>query len=71
MRGMLDGIRTNLREALRRQKDEMGYNIAALKVVGMQMSESNIKGFVDENWDEDREKEESAAVKKRTFANVS
>jgi len=71
MRGMLDGIRANLREALRRQKDEMGYNIAALKVVGMQMAESSIKGFVDENWDEEREKEEGAAVRKRAFVHVS
>ncbi|KAK0656153.1 WD40-repeat-containing domain protein [Cercophora newfieldiana] len=71
MRTMLDGIRTNLREALRRQKDEMGYNIAALKVVGMQMAESSIKGFVDEKWDEEREKEESAAVRKRAFVHVS
>ncbi len=29
----------------------MGYNIAALKVVGMQMAERSIKGFVDENWE--------------------
>lgn len=71
MRAMLDGIRVNLRESLRRQKDEMGYNIAALKVVGMQMAESSIKGFVDEKWDEAREKEEAAAVKKRAFVHVS
>jgi U3 small nucleolar RNA-associated protein 12 len=71
MRAMLDGIRVNLREALRKQKDEMGYNIAALKVVGMQMAESSIKGFVDEKWDEEREKEESAAVRKRAFVDVS
>lgn len=71
MRAMLDGIRVNLRDSLRRQKDEMGYNIAALKVVGMQMAESSIKGFVDEKWDEAREKEEAAAVKKRAFVHVS
>jgi U3 small nucleolar RNA-associated protein 12 len=71
MRAMLDGIRTNLREGLTRQKDEMGYNIAALKVVGMQLAESSIKGFVDEKWDEDREKEEREGVKKRAFVHVS
>lgn len=71
MRAMLDGIRTNLREALRRQKDEMGYNIAALKVVGMQIDESSIKGFVDEKWDEEREREEGEKVRKRAFVHVS
>ena len=71
MRTMLDGIRANLREALKRQKDEMGYNIAALKVVGMQMADNSIKGFVDEKWDEEREKEEGAAVRKRAFVHVS
>ena len=71
MRAMLDGIRTNLRESLRRQKDEMGYNIAALKVVGMQLANSSIKAFVDEKWDEEREKEEMAGVRKRAFVHVS
>ncbi|KAK3363074.1 hypothetical protein B0T25DRAFT_29449 [Lasiosphaeria hispida] len=71
MRGMLDAVRTNLRKALRKQKDEMGYNIAALRVVGMQMAESSVKGFVDENWDEEREEREGAAIKKRAFVHVS
>ncbi|KXX78292.1 WD repeat-containing protein 3 [Madurella mycetomatis] len=69
MRAMLEGIRTNLRAALRRQKDEMGYNIAALRVVGMQLREKNVKDYVDETWDEDEK--EKKAVRKRAFANVS
>ncbi|GAB1311411.1 beta transducin [Madurella fahalii] len=69
MRAMLEGIRANLRAALRRQKDEMGYNIAALKVVGMQLREKNVKEYVDETWDEDEK--EKKAVRKRAFANVS
>ncbi|KAK0612903.1 WD40-repeat-containing domain protein [Bombardia bombarda] len=68
MRAMLDGIRMNLRRALKRQKDEMGYNIAALRVVGMQLKEKSVKGFVDEKWDEE---DESKAVKKRAFVHVS
>ncbi|KAK6071195.1 WD domain-containing protein [Seiridium cupressi] len=67
MRSMLDGIRTNLRKALKRQKDEMGYNIAALKVVGMQIQDKSVKDYVDENWDED----EGQNVRKRAFVHVS
>ncbi|WYZ34991.1 hypothetical protein EsH8_I_001267 [Colletotrichum jinshuiense] len=68
MRTMLDGIRANLRGALKRQKDEMGFNIAALKVVGMQIQERSVKDYVDENWDDG---DESRAVKKRAFVQVS
>lgn len=66
MRVMLDGIRINLRQALKRQKDEMGYNIAALKVMGMQIQDKSIKEYVDETWED----EEDRNVK-RAFTNVS
>ncbi|KAK1970651.1 WD domain-containing protein [Colletotrichum sublineola] len=68
MRGMLDGIRANLRAALKRQKDEMGFNIAALKVVSMQIQEKSVKDYVDENWDDG---DDSRGVKKRAFVQVS
>ncbi|KAF6841506.1 WD domain-containing protein [Colletotrichum plurivorum] len=68
MRAMLDGIRANLRAALRRQKNEMGFNIAALKVVGMQLQEKSVKDYVDENWDEG---DDSKSVRKRAFVQVS
>ncbi|KAK3694743.1 hypothetical protein B0T22DRAFT_453312 [Podospora appendiculata] len=68
MRVMLDGIRANLRQVLKRQKDEMGYNIAALKVVGMQLQEKSVKDYVDEKWDEE---DETRTVKKRGFVHVS
>ncbi|ODA78322.1 hypothetical protein RJ55_05703 [Drechmeria coniospora] len=64
MRSMMDGIRANLRAALKRQKDEMGVNIAALKVVGMQIRDSSVKEYVDETWVEDMT---DRSVKKRTF----
>lgn len=67
MRTMLDGIRANLRQALKTQKDEMGYNMAALRIVGMQIQEKSIKGYVDETWDEDEGRE----TKKRAFVHVS
>ncbi|KAK3393169.1 hypothetical protein B0H63DRAFT_425001 [Podospora didyma] len=71
MRAMLDGIRANLRAALKRQKDEMGYNIAALKIVGMQIEEQSVKGFLDEKWEEEAEEKSNAAVRKRAFVHVS
>lgn len=68
MRAMLDGIRMNLRHVLKKQKDEMGYNIAALKIVGMQIQEKSIKDYVDENWEVE---EEASGAKKRAFVQVS
>lgn len=68
MKAMLDGIRVNLRGALKRQKDEMGVNIAALKVVGMQIRDKNIKDYVDENWEEENEER---GAKKRAFVHVA
>lgn len=68
MRVMLDGIRANLRACLKKQKDEMGYNIAALKVVGMQIQAKSVKNYVDETWDDD---DGSRAIRKRAFVQVS
>ena len=68
MKPMLDGIRTNLRAALKKQKDEMGVNIAALKVVGMQIRDKSVKDYVDENWEEENAER---SVKKRAFLHVA
>lgn len=68
MRVMLDGIRSNLRQALKRQKDEMGYNLAALRIVGAQVKEKGVKDYVDEDtWEVD----ETKSQKKRGFVQVS
>ncbi|KAI0205041.1 WD domain-containing protein [Astrocystis sublimbata] len=69
MRGMLDGIRTNLRHVLKTKKDEMGYNIAALKVAGMQIQENSVKDYVDENWDDGVDDGQNA--RKRAFVHVA
>jgi U3 small nucleolar RNA-associated protein 12 len=47
MKSMLEGIRENLRKALKRQKNEMGYNLAALKIIGARMSENTVD-YVDD-----------------------
>lgn len=68
MKATLDGIRTNLRAALRKQKDEMGVNMAALKVVSSQIREQNVKEYVDETWEEENTER---SAKKRTFVHVA
>ncbi|KAK2606177.1 beta transducin [Conoideocrella luteorostrata] len=68
MKTMMDGIRTNLRAALKRQKDEMGVNIAALKVVGMQIRDNSVKAYVDETWEDESQ---DRSLKKRAFVHVA
>ncbi|KAM3088385.1 beta transducin [Clarireedia jacksonii] len=68
MRVLLEGIRGNLRRALKRQKDEMGYNLAALRIVGEKVREKGVKDYVDEEtWEED----DTKSKKKRGFVQVS
>ena len=54
LRPMLDEMREQLREALQAQKDEMGFNLAALRFVGRKMEEMGKKQYVDEEvWEEE------------------
>ncbi len=56
MRTTLDEIRDRLRGALQAQKDEIGFNLAALRFVGKRMGEMASKQYVDEKiWDEEEE----------------
>ncbi|KAL8976166.1 MAG: hypothetical protein Q9177_006904 [Variospora cf. flavescens] len=71
MRPMLDGIRRHLRRALQRQKDEMGFNLAALKFVGTQMREKGEKDYVDEAVWEAEEERLLKGRKKRGFVDVA
>lgn len=68
MRQMLDNVRTHLRAALQHQKDEMGFNLAALRFIKMGVDERKTKNFVDE--DEYKEMEERSR-KKRAFATLA
>ena len=70
LRPMLDGIRKQLRRALQAQKDEMGFNLAALRFVGRRMGEMGKTQYVDEDtWEE----EETAGKgrKKRGFVDIA
>jgi len=67
MRPMLDGIRVNLRQSLDRQKKEMGFNLAALRVIGARTKDAQDKDFVDEEtWDK-----EERGPKKRGFVQIA
>ena len=73
MRATLDGIRASLRRVLKTKKDEMGYNIAALKVAGLRIQENSVKSYVDENWDDgdDDDGGDARNVRKRAFVHVA
>ena len=54
MRMTLDDIRERLRDALQAQKDEIGFNLAALRYVGREINDVRSKQYVDEKiWDEE------------------
>lgn len=71
LRPMLDGIREQLRGALQAQKDEMGFNLAALRFVGRRMGEMGKKQFVDEEVWEEEEQGIGKGRKKRGFVDVA
>ncbi|KAI9828771.1 MAG: hypothetical protein M1832_001876 [Thelocarpon impressellum] len=69
MRPMLEAVRSSLREALGRQKDIVGYNLAALRVIEMRVTEgSEREFFVDGDGVAD---EDEKGRKKRAFVDVA
>lgn len=72
MRPMLNDIRQHLRMALHRQKDEMGFNLAALRFVGNKVQENGRKDYVDEAvWEQEEEETVRKGRKKRGFVHVA
>lgn len=71
MRPMLDGIRENLRHVLRKQKDEMGFNLAALQFIGTQVREVGKADYIDEELFNSEEQQDQSRGKKRYFVNVA
>ncbi|KAK9249245.1 WD40-repeat-containing domain protein [Lipomyces tetrasporus] len=67
MRPMLSSVRAHLREAIQRQKDELGYNIAGLKYIRREYDQGHTKEFLDE---EEQKKEEERGLKKRVFTTI-
>lgn len=71
MRPMLDEIRQHLRKALQHQKDEMGFNLAALKFVGGRIREKGSKDYIDEAVWEEEEEAKKGGKRKRGFLDVA
>lgn len=66
MRTTLIPLRKNLRDALRKQKETMGYNLAALQYIQRQNeAERTAKFCEEESFDEERVKVRIAEGKKR------
>jgi U3 small nucleolar RNA-associated protein 12 len=68
MKGMLEDVRGKLRHTLVRQKSEMGFNLAGLRVLGRRIREAvGESEFVDEEtWHEGIQK-----GRKREFVNIA
>ncbi|KAI9770247.1 MAG: hypothetical protein M1840_003404 [Geoglossum simile] len=67
IRPMLEGIRGNLRRTLKTQKDEMGFNIAALRFIGTTVKDAGMSVYVDERWEDNKDR----GIKKRGFIDVA
>lgn len=68
MRNMLDSVRGHLRAALSRQKDEMGFNLAAVRYIKGGVDARKSKNFLDE---EEYRAMEDKNKKKRGFATLA
>ncbi|KAL7273608.1 beta transducin [Rhizina undulata] len=68
MRAMLDSVRRNLRAALKHQKDEMGFNLAAVRYIRTGVEGMGNKEFLDE---EAYKEAEERGKKKRVFASLA
>ena len=69
MRPMLEEVRVSLRRALMEQKDRVGYNLAALRVVGMRVREgAEREYFVD---GEPTKAADDSPTRKRGFIDVA
>ncbi|KAK6513742.1 hypothetical protein TWF506_008179 [Arthrobotrys conoides] len=68
-RGLLEGIRNALKEGLRRQKDEMGFNLAGVRYIKEKVGSKAQSGYLDVEEYEKEEKEQKG--KKRAFITVA
>lgn len=71
MRPMLDRIRGTLRRVLSQQKDEMGFNLAALQFIGAQVRGHTQRQYVDEETWEDQVQANNGTGKKRQYLNIA
>ncbi|KAI0693786.1 WD40 repeat-like protein [Cytidiella melzeri] len=70
MRTALIPLRKHLREGLRKQKDTLSYNLAALKYIKRQSDAQLTAEFYEEKMDEEKVREHIADGKKRKRVNI-
>ncbi|CAL1701388.1 unnamed protein product [Somion occarium] len=70
MRTALIPLRKHLRDALRKQKDTLTYNLAALRYIKRQSDAQLTAEFFEEEMDEDKIRERIAEGKKRKRVNI-
>ena len=70
MRTALIPLRKHLREALRKQKDTISYNLAALKYIKRQSEAKLTAEFFEEEMDEEKVRERIAEGKKRKRVSI-
>lgn len=72
MRTSLLPLRKHLRNALRRQKDVLGYNLAALQYIGRRHDAERIASFYEEEgMDEEKVRARIAESKKRKRVQIN
>ncbi|KAF9937104.1 hypothetical protein BGZ65_001814 [Modicella reniformis] len=67
MRPMLDSVRRNLRVGLQKQKDIVGFNVAALNYIRREHEANNTSNFFDEEAVRKDEEKKQESEKKRKF----
>ncbi|KAJ3534938.1 hypothetical protein NM688_g7050 [Phlebia brevispora] len=70
MRTALIPLRKHLREALRKQKDTLSYNLAALRYIKRQSEAELTADFFEEEMDEEKIKERITEGKKRKRVSI-
>lgn len=71
MRVMLEELRHQLRQTLQRQKHDLGFNLAGLRVLGRRVRELGESDYVDESTWQDLQQANMARGVKRGFVNVA
>ena len=70
MRAALIPLRKHLREALRKQKDTISYNLAALRFIKRQSDAKLTAEFFEEELDEEKVRQRIAEGKKRKRVSI-
>ncbi|KAG0291825.1 hypothetical protein BGZ98_002857 [Dissophora globulifera] len=70
MRPMLDSVRRNLRAGLQKQKDLIGFNVAALSYIRRDYDANNTSDFFDEEAVRKDEERKQESEKKRKFMKI-